>query len=125
MVIALKIIKYVAVIAAVILVVAAGFKIYKDRTAFNSQYDDDTAITTTGDSQTNSSPDRDWEKLLSYAEYLEMTAQERSDFADSFEDSAEFFQWLDAVMEIYEQEQKEDEIGQDGVIDMDKINPNG
>lgn len=66
-----------------------------------------------------------WEQLLTYAEYLEMNTQERSKFADSFEDSADFFRWLQAVKAIYEQERKDNELGQNGIIDMEEVNPNG
>lgn len=121
----MKVIKYLAVIAAAALIVAACYKIYQDRTAAYIPSGTDGYVTSTGNSSTSEEPDSKWEELLTYAEYLEMTAAERSAFADSFEDSSEFFEWLNAVMDIYEQQQKDNEIGQDGVIDMDKINPNG
>lgn len=82
-------------------------------------------FTTTTTAEPTEATENKWEQILTYAEYLEMNAQERSDFADSFEDSADFFQWLQAVKAIYEQNRKENEIGQDGNIDMDQINPNG
>lgn len=121
----MKGIKYLAVIAALALIVVSGIKLYNDRAAREAQHANGGYVSSTGNSSLNQEPDSKWEQLLTYAEYLEMTAEERSAFADSFEDSSEFFEWLNAVMDIYEQQQKDNEIGQDGVIDMDKINPNG
>lgn len=80
------------------------------------------ATTTTTEPTQLTSP---WEELLTYSEYLEMSAQERSDFENSFADSGEFFQWLKAVKEIYELERKENELGHSGNIDMGEINPGG
>lgn len=121
----MKVIKYLAVIAAVALIVISSMKLYNDHEARKAQHANDGYVSSTGNSSLNDDAASKWEELLTYAEYLEMTAAERSAFADSFEDSSEFFEWLNAVMDIYEQQQKDNEIGQDGVIDMDKINPNG
>lgn len=65
-----------------------------------------------------------WEQILTYAEYLEMTAEERTAFSDSFEDSAQFFEWFREVKAIYEEQRKENEMNQGGIIDMDQIDPN-
>ncbi len=100
------------------------YKVYKDHTVTGSSSPNEGFSTVTSSAPDNAVPDSKWEELLSYAEYLQMTAQERYDFKKSFEDPADFSLWLDAVMELYEQAQKENEIGQDGVIDMDKIDPN-
>ncbi len=113
----LKVMRYLALVLALCLLLP-GCKQNGDPSSDDSQ-----SSQSLTDSDTAS--DSKWEDLLTYAEYLEMTAQDRSDFADSFEVPSEFFQWLEAVMEIYEQERKENELGQDGVIDMDKIDPNG
>jgi hypothetical protein len=68
--------------------------------------------------------DAQWNDLLSYADYLQMPAAERSAFADSFDTVDEFKVWLGAVMRIYEAEQdKSNQVGEDGVIDMGDIAP--
>lgn len=77
---------------------------------------------TSGSGKDNISADR-WENLLSYEEYLEKTAAERSAFAESFEDPADFKAWLKAAKETYESQQQDEGIGNDGVIDMEKIDP--
>lgn len=122
----LKIMKCVVIVAAALLLLLLVYNACKDIADRNEQY---AQLSTGGytspteESLDSTESDSRWEELLTYAEYLEMTAQERSDFAASFEDPSEFFQWLKAVKEIYEQERKENELGQDGVIDMDKIDP--
>lgn len=87
-------------------------------------YEDDPPYTGTfaGTSDTEKT-DSEWNELLSYAEYLALPAAERSAFVDSFEDPSDFSAWLKAVKRIYDAEQKGNEIGQDGVIDMEDINP--
>lgn len=49
----------------------------------------------------------DWESILAYSEYLEMTKQEQDAFYNSFEDPAEFFTWFDAVKAIYDAQREE------------------
>lgn len=79
----------------------------------------------TAPTETKEAIDSKWEELLTYEAYLEMSYQERSDFQESFSDTGEFFQWMENVKAIYEENRKENELGQDGNIDMDKINPEG
>jgi hypothetical protein len=67
--------------------------------------------------------DSEWNDLLSYSEYLQMPAAERSAFADSFENPEDFSSWLKATKRIYEAEQKDNSVGSDGVIDMEQLEP--
>ena len=67
--------------------------------------------------------DEQWNEIMSYADYLALPAAERGAFVDSFENQDDFKAWLKAVQRIYEKEQQSDKVGEDGVIDMDKINP--
>jgi hypothetical protein len=67
--------------------------------------------------------DAQWNDLLSYADYLQMPAAERSAFADSFEDPEDFSSWLKAVKRIYESQQTGNGVGSDGVIDMEQLEP--
>lgn len=106
----------------------AGCMQYKEPPGINTRPVDSGANETTSstaESGVSTEPGNEWEEILTYAEYLEMTAQERSEFADSFEDSAEFFQWLQVAKAAYEQNRMDNALGEDGIIDMDKINPNG
>ena len=61
--------------------------------------------------------EKDWEEILTYAEYLEMSKEEQDDFYASFEDPAEFFKWFDAVKEIYDQYREENQFD-GGSIDI-------
>ena len=87
-------------------------------------YEDDPPYTGTFASVPNSEKTaQEWNELLSYAEYLALPAAERSAFADGFENPDDFSAWLKAVKKIYDAEQKGDEIGAGGVIDMGDIDP--
>lgn len=61
--------------------------------------------------------EKDWEEILTYAEYLEMSKEEQDDFYASFEDPAEFFQWFDAVKAIYDEYREENQYD-GGAIDI-------
>ena len=123
----MKPIRYLGV-AIVFCLLMSSCKLYKDPPEINTQPVESSstdATVQTDDLLASTGPDNKWEELLTYEEYLYMSSQDRADFADSFADSGKFFEWLQAVKEIYEQERTDDELGQDGVIDMDEINPNG
>ena len=60
---------------------------------------------------------KDWESILAYSEYLEMTKEEQDAFYKSFEDPVEFFAWFDAVKAIYD-EQREENHYDGGSIDI-------
>ena len=104
----------------------AGCNTYKEPPEINTRPPEDgtsetTASTTESLGSTESTVD--WESLLTYAEYLEMSAQERSNFADSFESFDEFLQWLNTTKAIYDEQRKENEMNQGGTIDMGDIDP--
>ena len=79
--------------------------------------------TTTTDAPTETTSE--WEKILTYSEYLEMTKEEQDAFYASFEDPKEFFQWFDAVKAIYDEERKENDFDGSGVIDIGDASGNG
>lgn len=66
---------------------------------------------------------KDWEELLTYAEYLEKSKEEQDAFYASFEDPMEFFEWFDAVKAIYDEERKENEFD-GGAIDIGGMSGN-
>lgn len=61
---------------------------------------------------------KDWEEILTYAEYLNMTKQEQDAFYASFEDPMDFFAWFKAVKAIYDEERKDYEFDGSGSIDI-------
>ena len=80
------------------------------------------------DGQTQAStPDesqgKDWESILTYSEYLEMSKAEQDEFYNSFEDPNEFFAWFDAVKAIYDEERKENQFN-GGSIDIGGMSGN-
>ncbi len=58
---------------------------------------------------------KDWQSILTYSEYLEMTKQEQDAFYSSFEDPGEFFAWFDAVKAIYDAERQENHYNGGGI----------
>ena len=64
-----------------------------------------------------------WEDILTYAEYLEMSSQERDVFYKSFESVDDFFTWLRETKAVYDARREENQLGQGGSIDMGDIDP--
>ena len=58
---------------------------------------------------------------LTYAEYLAMTPDEQFEYYNSFPSYNEFFAWLNAAKEEYEQANKNPTLGEDGSLDVGDI----
>ncbi len=102
-------VKWIAWLLALCMLVLVGCASAQEEPAGS----DDQAVQ--GDQNDNGT--KDWEEILTYAEYLKMTKQEQDDFYASFEDPMEFFQWFNAVKAIYDEERKENEFD-GGSIDI-------
>ena len=112
----MKKVKYViTALCLILLMCGCGPKVYVDDLPYTGTF---------AAPSSKHKTDAQWNELLSYAEYLAMPAAERSEFADSFNTIDEYKSWLRAVMRIYEAEQdKSNQVGEDGVIDMEDIDP--
>ena len=60
-------------------------------------------------------------EAITYAEYLAMSADEQFEYYNSFPSYVEFFAWLNAAKEEYEQANKNPTLGEDGSLDVGDI----
>lgn len=58
---------------------------------------------------------------MTYEEYLAMSPEEQESYYDSFPSYVEFFAWLNAAKEEYEQANKNPTLGEDGSLDVGDI----
>ena len=58
---------------------------------------------------------------MTYEEYLAMSPEEQEAYYDSFPSYVEFFAWLNAAKEEYEQANKNPTLGEDGSLDVGDI----
>lgn len=60
-------------------------------------------------------------EAITYAEYIAMSADEQFEYYNSFPSYVEFFAWLNAAKEEYEQANKNPTLGEDGSLDVGDI----
>lgn len=59
--------------------------------------------------------------MLTYESYEAMTEAQQIAFMEEFEDIAAFFDWYNAAKAEYEAQNPAIEVGEEGIIDLDKI----
>ena len=62
-----------------------------------------------------------WESILTYRAYSDMSAQERIDFKNSFENPDDFYTWHAAAKYAHDKRLEENQIGNGGSIDIGQI----
>ena len=74
------------------------------------------------DDQTDKTPSEDVVNTdVTYEQYLAMSAEEREAHYNSFAEPAEFFDWFNAALAKYEEENKKPVLGEDGSVDIEDI----
>lgn len=62
--------------------------------------------------------------MLTYESYEAMTEAQQIEFMESFEDMEAFFEWYNTAKAEYEAQNPAIEVGEGGIVDLDKIGQN-